>query len=197
MGCKDRGTSCGPYTDKRLHPARWQRPQLGSDRQSGAGADGQAPEPVPFPARHARQAAAVFPREAVRSAPCDADAQRPVTPPVPRRPPSSGRCPASKPRLPTSRFAAAAGCKIHLVQQGRNFFWMAMIASAWSGRHGSGAAQGGNLAIGLGKIGLQRVGWSLFRPARAWLKRPQRAGFALPPPVAQGRGIQPLPTKNG
>jgi len=59
------------------------------------------------------------------------------------------------------------------------------------------AAQGGILAIGLGQFGLQRIDRSFLGTARTRLQRAQSAGFALPPPVAQRRGIQALPTKNG
>ena len=58
------------------------------------------------------------------------------------------------------------------------------------------AAQGGILAIGLGQFSLQRVGLRFFRTARTRLQRPQNACVSLATPVAQGRRIQALPTKN-
>jgi len=56
------------------------------------------------------------------------------------------------------------------------------------------AAQRDNLTIGLGRICLQRVGWSLFRTARTRLQRTQRARRSMPAPVGQSRRIKTLPT---
>ena len=106
---------------------------------------------------------------------------------------SSGRCPGSTLQRRPSRFAAAAGCRVHLVQQRCHFFLdgddrLRLIQTA---------AQSGILRVGLGEFGLQRVRRNLFRTARAGLQRAQSAGSALTPPVAQSRGIQALTPQNG
>ena len=69
--------------------------------------------------------------------------------------------------LPPSRFAAAAGCLLQLVQQRSHFF----LNGDDRLRLIQAASQSGILTIGLGKLGLQRVRRNLFRPA---LTRPQR-----------------------
>ena len=91
---------------------------------------GQAPDPVRFLVRHALKVVAVLPSSAGLSVRRGVDAGSPATLPAPRRQPWSGRYARAKPQPPPSRCAAAAGRLIHLVQQRRNFFWMAMIASA-------------------------------------------------------------------
>ena len=107
-------------------------------------------------------------------------------------PPSDG-CPGSKPRLPPSRFAAAAGCLLQIVQQ-RSYFFLDGDDRL---RLIQAAAQSGILMIGFGKFGLLGVRLNHFRPAMTRLQRAQGPRFTLAPPVAQGRGIQAFPAKNG
>jgi len=126
-GRRGSDTSCGSSKGRRPHRAVSRRPRAGSGRQSAGSAVEQTPDRARFPAQlfqaaHAVTVPAVFPREAGLSALSCADAQRPATPPVPRKWPPSDGCPGSKPQPPPSRFAAAAGRLLQLVQQGSHFF---------------------------------------------------------------------------
>ena len=123
-------TSCGPCKDSCLHRAGLRRPQSGSGRQSAGSVVKQALDRARFLVRRAVTVHAVFPSGVALAALSCADAHWRVTPQVPRRWPSSIGCPGSKPQPPPSRFAAAAGRLLQLVQQCRYFFCMAMMASA-------------------------------------------------------------------
>ena len=133
------GTSSGSSRDKHLHRAGLHRPLSGFDLQNEACADEQGPDRARFSARRALKVAAILPPEVGREAQRVADERWPATPPAPRRRPWSGHCTGAKRQPQPSRFAAAGGRLIHLVQQGCNFFWMAIIASACSRRRRNAA----------------------------------------------------------